>query len=112
MMTTGTTILTSCRFSLARAPDTRRRKGETMKWDECLKIRWQAVTAERWELRIGAEAVAIVQSRGTHFIWSAGGQFDWHPTRRGAMRQARWEFWVNRSPRYSASVVFTNRTQE
>jgi hypothetical protein len=81
-----------------------------MKWEECLKIRWQLVEPEKWAIVIDGVQVAIVQDNGTYFNWSAGGQFDWNPTRRGAMRAARWAFWVNRAPRYSASVILSNNS--
>lgn len=79
-----------------------------MKWEECLKIRWKSSEAGRWALTVDGEEVAIVQQRDDHFTWAAGGQFDWNPSRQGAMRNARWAFWVNRSPRHSAATIHAN----
>jgi hypothetical protein len=81
-----------------------------MKWEECLKIRWQPGEPNTWTLKVDEEEVAIVRDNGTYYNWAAGGQFDWHPGRRGAMRAARWAFWINRSPRYSPRVILENNS--
>lgn len=82
-----------------------------MNWEECLKIRWKHTETDRWVLMVDGKEVAIVQRRDNHFTWAAGGRFDWNPSRIGAMRNARWEYWVNRAPRYSAETIMANNSK-
>jgi hypothetical protein len=85
-----------------------RNAGIAMKWEECLKIRWKPSGPNTWSLKVEGVEVAIVRDNGSYYTWAAGGQFDWHPGRKGAMHNARWAYWVNRSPRFSATVILNN----